>query len=235
MGDVSKGKILVIDDDTEFLDLTKTWLENAGYEVMTAEDGIVGLRCVYSSRPKVVLLDVNMPETSGLEVCRRIREMSDIAIIMVTINRQKDDVLRGFGAGADDYVTKPVDFPVLLARVGAVLHRCQYLVEDSDPGVFHQGEITVDWRSRQVYVGQQPVKLSPTEFRVLSCLINNRGWVVTHEQLLNKAWGPNYIGDRSFVKLYIRYLRQKLEKDPQHPKLIVTERGIGYRFLAESN
>lgn len=215
--------------------MTKIWLENAGYEVMTAQDGIVGLRCAYSSRPKLVLLDVNMPEANGWEVSRRIREMSDVAIIMVTVNRQKDDILRGFGAGADDYVIKPIDFPVLLARVGAVLRRCQDAAEDSDPGVFHQGEITVDWKSRQVYARQQLVKLSPTEFRLLSCLIKNRGWVVTHEQLLRKAWGPNYVGDRSFVKLYVRYLRQKLEKDPQHPKLIVTERGIGYRFSIESN
>ncbi len=234
-GDAIKDKILVIDDDTEFLGLTQTWLQNAGYEVITAGDGSSGLRRVYSNRPKLVLLDVNMPEANGWEVCRRIREMSDIAIIMVTVNRQKDDILRGFGFGADDYVIKPVDFPELLARVGAVLRRCQDLIEDDDPGVFHQGEITVDWKSRQVYVSEQPVKLSPTEFRLLSCLVKNKGWVVTHEQLLHKAWGPNYIGDRSFVKLYIRYLRQKLEKDPHHPTLIVTERGIGYRFSVEPN
>jgi two-component system KDP operon response regulator KdpE len=234
-GDSIKEKILVIDDDAEFLGLTQTWLQNAGYEVLTAEDGSVGLRRVYSSRPKLVLLDVNMPETNGWEVCRRIREMSDIAIIMITVNRQKDDILRGFGVGADDYVMKPVDFPELLARVGAVLRRCQGIIEDDDPGVFHQGEITVDWKSHQVYVREQLVKLSPTEFRLLSCLIKNRGWVATHEQLLRKAWGSNYVGDRSFVKLYIRYLRQKLEMDPHHPKLIVTERGIGYRFVVESN
>lgn len=229
-GGAVKEKILVIDDDAEFSHLTQVWLQNAGYEVIAAEDGPVGLRRVYSSRPKLVLLDVNLPQSNGWEVCRRIREMSDIAIIMVTVNRKKDDILRGFGVGADDYVVKPVDFPELLARIGAVLRRCQDLVED-DPGVFHQGEITVDWRSHQVYVGEELIKLSPTEFRLLSCLIKNRGWVVTHEQLLHKAWGPNYVGDRSFVKLYIRYLRKKLEKDPHHPKFIVTERGIGYRFL----
>lgn len=228
-----KERVLVIDDDAEFLNLTQTWLENAGYEALTAEDGIAGLRRVHSSRPNLVLLDANMPRMDGWEVCCRIRDMSDIPVIMVTINGRMSDLLRGFDLGADDYVTKPVDFAELIARVQAVLRRSDTATQEEGPRTFSNGELEVDWRSRQVYVGGKPVKLSPTEFKVLSCLINNRGWIVTHEQLLRKAWGPNYVGDKSFVKLYIRYLRQKIEKDPRNPQLILTERGVGYRFSVE--
>jgi DNA-binding response OmpR family regulator len=230
-----KEKILMIDDDIELLGLTQMWLQNAGYDAVTAEDGSTGLRRVYSSRPDLVLLDVNMPRLDGWEVCRRIRDMSDIPVIMVTINGQRADRLRGFNLGADDYITKPFDFPEMVARVGAVLRRAGTARQQDKKGTFHQGDLEIDWRSRQVYVSGERVKLSPTEFRLLSCLIENRGWVVTHEELLRKAWGPNYIGDRSFVKLYIRYLRRKIEAEPNRPRYILTERGIGYRFATQDN
>ena len=228
-----KEKVLVIDDDVEFLSLTQTWLMNAGYEALTAEDGITGLRRIYSSRPNLVLLDANMPKMDGWEVCRRIRDMSELPVIMVTVNGQASDLLRGFDLGIDDYVTKPVDFAELIARVRAVLRRADVAMQEDGPSTFNNDELEVDWRSHQVYVRGERVKLSPTEFKVLSCLIKNRGWIVTHEQLLQKAWGPNYIGDKSFVKLYIRYLRQKIEKDPRDPQLILTERGVGYRFAVQ--
>ena len=225
-----KGKILVVDDDTEFLELTRTWLQNGGYEVVTAGDGLSGLRHVYSSRPNLVLLDANMPGVDGWDVCRRIRDICETPVIMVTVNGRTSDILRGFGLGIDDYITKPVNFPELVARVGAILRRSRQDDATEEPSTFHEGALEVDWKSHQVYLEGHRVKLSPTEFRLLSCLIKNRGWIVTHEQLLEKAWGPNYIGDRSFVKLYIRYLRKKLERDPAHPKFILTERGVGYRF-----
>jgi len=228
-----KEKVLVIDDDVEFLSLTQTWLMNAGYEALTAEDGITGLRRIYSSRPNLVLLDANMPKMDGWEVCRRIRDMSELPVIMVTVNGQAHDLLRGFDLGVDDYITKPVDFAELIARVRAVLRRSDVAMQEDGPTTFNNDELEVDWRSHQVYVRGERVKLSPTEFKVLSCLIKNRGWIVTHEQLLQKAWGPNYIGDKSFVKLYIRYLRQKIEKDPRNPQLILTERGVGYRFAVQ--
>jgi two-component system KDP operon response regulator KdpE len=153
---------------------------------------------------------------------------------MVTVNGQKADLLRGFGLGLDDYITKPVDFHELVARVRAILRRADTATQEDEATRVHDGEVEVDWKSHRVYVRGEPVKLSPTEFKVLSCLIKNRGWIVPHEQLLEKAWGPSYIGDKSFVKLYIRYLRQKIEKDPQNPQLILTERGIGYRFALEA-
>jgi two-component system KDP operon response regulator KdpE len=229
-----REKILVIEDDHEFSNLTQTWLKDAGYEVITAENGVEGMRRLYSSRPNLVLLDVNMPKMDGYEVCRRIRDMSDIPVLMLTVNNQKSDRLKGFDLGADDYIAKPVDFPELIARVQAVLRRIGSTAQDDGPSTFHNGEIEIDWRSRQVWIRGERVKFSPTEFKILACLIKNRGWIVTHEQLLEKAWGPNYIGDKSFVKLYIRYLRQKIEKDPHNPQIILTERGVGYHFAMQS-
>ncbi len=225
-----REKILLVDDDSEFLGLAQTWLQSAGYSVITAEDGKVGLRRVFSGRPHLVVLDGNMPAMDGWEVCHRIRDMSDIPVIMVTVNGEAADRLRGFDVGADDYMTKPIDFSELLARIGAILRRCSIDMQEEVSESFQGGEIEIDWRGRRVYVRGEMVKLSPTEFKLLSCLMKNGGWVVTHEQLLQKVWGPNYVGDKSFVKLYIRYLRQKIEEDPRKPRLILTERGVGYRF-----
>jgi DNA-binding response OmpR family regulator len=229
-----RGKILQIEDDKEFINLTRKWLENAGYEVLTAEDGVEGIRRVYSSRPNLVLLDANVPKMDGWEVCRRIRDMSEIPVLMLTVCSEKTDRLKGFDLGADDYITKPVDFPELVARVQAILRRSDATPQDDGPSVFHNGEIEVEWRSRQVWVRGKRVKLSPIEYKILACLIKNRGWIVTHEQILEKAWGPNYIGDKSFVKLYIRYLRQKIEENPHTPRLILTERGVGYYFAMQN-
>ena len=226
-----KEKILVIDDDTELLDLAETWLQNTGYEPFTAGDGIEGLQRVYSSRPDLILLDINMPRMDGWEVCRRIRDMCDIPIIMTSVNGQEADKLRAFGLGVDDYVTKPFNFSELMARVEAVLRRSGAASnQDDSNSTFHNEEIDIDWRSRQVWVRGQQITLSPTEFRLLACLVENRGWIVNHEDLLRKVWGPNYFGDKSYVKLYVRYLRQKIESDPGSPQWILTERGIGYRF-----
>jgi DNA-binding response OmpR family regulator len=229
-----REKILVIEDDAEFAGLTQTWLSNAGYTVITAPDGVEGMRRVFSLRPNIILLDANIPKMDGWEVCRRIRDMSDIPVLMVTVNGQKTDRLRGFNVGADDYVTKPVDFQELIARVQAVLRRVGSTLQENETSTFSNGEIEIEWRSHQVYIRGKRVKLSPTEFKILSCLVKNRGWIVTHEQLLEKAWGPHYIGDKSFVKLYIRYLRQKIEDNPHNPRFILTERGVGYYFAQNS-
>lgn len=229
----TREKILVIEDDAEFSKLTQMWLQNAGYEVLTAADGVEGMRRVYSNRPNLILLDTVIPKMDGWEVCRRIREMSDIPILMVTAKSQKADRLKGFALGADDYISKPVDFSELVARVQAVLRRSGSDSHESEISSFRDGEIEVEWRSRQVWVRGNRVKLSPTEFKILACLIKNRGWIVTHEQILEKAWGPNYICDKSFVKLYIRYLRRKIEVNPHEPQIILAERGVGYQFAVE--
>ena len=225
-----KEKILVIDDDIEFSELTQAWLNSAGYEVLVAEDGIKGLRDLYINRPNLVLLDANMPKIDGWEICGRIRDMCDIPVLMVTVNGQKADLLRGFGQGADDYLVKPVHFPEVVARIRAALRRVHLSEEDYIPESFHNGEIEVNWKSHQVRMRGQQVKLSPTEFKLLSCFIKNRDRVVTHDQILEEIWGYNYISDKHFVKLYVRYLRKKIEKEPGNPRYILTERGIGYKF-----
>jgi two-component system KDP operon response regulator KdpE len=225
-----KEKILVIDDDTEFLELMRVWLQNAAFDVFIAADGIQGLKNLYTIRPNLVLLDANMPEIDGWEVCQRIRYMCDIPVLMITVNGQKADLLRGFDLGADDYLVKPVHFKEVVARVRAILRRVNLSEGDYLPESFHNGEIEVNWKNHQVRIRGQQVKLTPTEFKLLSCLIKNRNWVVTHDQILEKIWGYDYICDKSFVKLYVRYLRKKIEKDPENPRYILTERGIGYRF-----
>ena len=162
-----REKILLVDDDVEFAGIAQMWLQKAGYEVLTAEDGKAGLRRVFSSRPNLVLLDTNMPEMDGFEVCHRIRVMSDIPVIMVTVNGRTSDLLRGFDLGADDYMTKPVDFSELVARVAAILRRCSVEMQEEASESFHNGEVEIDWRSHQVYVRGKAVKLSPTEFNLL--------------------------------------------------------------------
>ncbi len=225
-----RRRVLVIDDDAAFLELARAWLEKVGHEVVTAQDGLAGLRMLFTQRPHVVLLDVNMPKLDGWEVCRRIREMSEVPVVMVTVNAQKSDVVRAFNYGVDDYLTKPLDFQEMVARVTALLRRMPPAAPENEPCTFHADTLDVDWRTHQVCVNGGAVKLSPTEYRLLSCLIKNRGWVLSHDQLLDKAWGPTYIGDKSLVKLYIMYLRHKIERDPRQPRLVLTERGVGYRF-----
>jgi len=154
---------------------------------------------------------------------------------MLTVNGQKADRMRGFTLGADDYITKPVDFHELIARVRAVLRRSGLSSTEEKTSTFHNGDIEVDWGSRQVWVRGKRIKLSPTEYKIISCLIKNRGWIVTHEQLLEKGWGPNYVGDKPFVKLYIRYLRKKIEENPHKPQIIMTERGVGYYFAMKKD
>jgi two-component system, OmpR family, KDP operon response regulator KdpE len=228
-----KERILAIDDDIGFLTQTHRWLQKSGYEVVTSKSGASSLRRLFTDRPDLVLLDTNLSEINSWEVCRIIREMSNTPIIMLTANSQKADILKGFSLGADDFVNKPPDFPELIARVRAVLRRYKANRPEEKLTVFHHPEIEVDWRIHQVLVRGQSIKLSPTEFKLLTCLIENRGWLVTHEELLRKVWGPDYVDEKGFVKLYVRYLRQKIEKNPGRPQLILTERGIGYRFATE--
>lgn len=188
----------------------------------------------YSGHPDSVLLNGNRAKIDAGEVCRQIPDISDIPVLIVTVDGEKSDQLKIVACGSDDNFTKSVDFQELLTRVQAVMRRNIYTTQDNAPGNFDDGELEVEWRSHQVWVRGQRVKLTPTEFKILAFLIENRGWIVTHEQLLKKVWGPKHIGDKSFIKLYIRYLRQKIERTPSNPQLILTERGVGYRFSVQS-
>lgn len=223
-------KVLVIDDDTTLLNLLKQSLGKAGYQVITATNGLNGLQKMYEEHPDLIILDVMMPRMDGWETCRRIREMSQVPIIMLTAKDEEVDKIKGFDYGVDDYVTKPFSFAELTARVGAVLHRTRQRPPRRKLAIYCVDDLMIDLENRRVTKDGKVLNLTPTEYRLLAALVENAGRVLSHEQLLSDVWGPEYIDDTGYVKRYIWYLRQKLEDDPSHPKYILTERGFGYRF-----
>jgi len=225
-----QAKILLIDDDTALLKLLGQYLEQAGYEVSCAANGRQGLQTLYNERPDLVILDVMMPRLDGWTVCERIRDLSDVPIIMLTAKGEEIDKLRGFRLGVDDYITKPFSFAELTARVDAILNRVQRSTGHRDARVYHCGELTIDFESHTVLRGEEVVSLTPTEFRLLRCLAQNAGRVLSPERLLREVWGPQYIDETGYIRRYIWYLRQKIEPDPGHPEYILTEREFGYRF-----
>lgn len=225
--------ILVIDDDQTLLSLLAEHLGKAGYRALTAASGVAGLQAVYEHHPDLVILDVMMPKMDGWTVCERLREISDVPIIMLTAKGEERDRLRGFRLGVDDYAVKPFSFAELVARVGAVLARSRRTASRPHPAPLVRGEVTIDLSERRVTRAGQPVHLTPTEFRLLAALAEQPGHTLSPETLLARVWGNEYDDDLENVKRYIHYLRQKLERDPDHPQLILTERGFGY-YLAES-
>ena len=228
-------RILVIDDDTEVAGLVRVWLERNDFAVDVANDGLAGLRQLYQARPDLVVLDVSMPKMDGWEVCRRIRELDSVPVIMLTAKSDMTCRVKGFDLGADDYLTKPFELPELLARVRAILRRSRALQPQEDAErVISQGDLSVDLETHRVTLAGKPIELSPTEFRLLAFLVQNRGKIVSHTQILANVWGPEYHDQVAYVKLYIRYLREKIEPDPAKPEFIVTERGFGYQFVGAS-
>lgn len=223
-------RILVIDDDLTLLDLLKQSLEKAGYKVLTATNGIDGLQMVYKGKADLVVLDVMMPRMDGWETCNRIREISDVPIIMLTAKDKEADALKGFQCGVDDYVTKPFSFSELTARVKAVLLRTRKAPPDKQRRVYVFDQLVVDADNSQVTLRGKPVSLTPTEFQLLLTLAENAGRILSHEQLLSQVWGAEYVGETGYVKRYIWYLRQKIEDDPGDPQYILTERGFGYKL-----
>jgi len=226
-------KILVIDDDPAFLNLVEQVLTQKGYEVLKAGSGREGLRLMFDQRPHLVLLDVVMPGTDGWQVCSRIREISDVPIIMITGRyKSEEDIVRGLDYGADDYLIKPVGSKELIARVRAVLRRAELpsSQEIRQGIIYSDGFLTVDITERKVTVDGKRVKLTPREFRLFTLLVENAGRILTHKQLLEKVWGWEYTDDVDYVRIYISHLRQKIEPDPSLPKYIITESGVGYYF-----
>jgi two-component system KDP operon response regulator KdpE len=187
------------------------------------------LRKLQKDRPALVILDIMMPDMDGWEICRSLREMSpNVPIIILTMLKEKANVVRGLALGADEFIAKPFKSGELVARVQALLRRVNMTKTFSES--YDDGNLVIDFERRQVYLQDQPVNLSPTEFRLLACLVRNAGQVVPHKTLLTRVWGPEYADETHYVKLYIRYLRQKIEKCPERPKYVLTEWGIGYRF-----
>ena len=223
--------VLVIDDDATLLGLLAQHLSRAAYHVITAVSGMTGLEMFYEHHPDLIILDIMMPKMNGWAVCERIRETSNIPIIMLTAKGEEQDRLRGFRLGVDDYVVKPFSSPELVARVGAILARSHRASHETQPAPIVRGDITIDLAEQRVTRGSQPIRLSPTEFRLLAALAERPGHMVSPKELLTRVWGNEYSDDVENVKRYIHYLRQKLEADVEHPRLILTERGFGY-YLA---
>jgi two-component system KDP operon response regulator KdpE len=229
-----QDKILAIDDNPKLIEMLQLCLEREGYKVVAAYSGSEGLRKFQDSHPNLVILDIMMPDMDGWEICRSLREMSPhVPILILTVLKEKASVVRGLALGADGFLAKPFRPGELVARIQALLRRAKMTKASSNrPSSYDDGNLAIDFELQQVYLQGHPVKLSPTEFRLLTCLVRNAGRVVPHKTLLTWVWGPEYADETHYVKLYIRYLRQKIEESPKRPKYVLTEWGVGYRFQA---
>jgi two-component system KDP operon response regulator KdpE len=206
-------------------------LEHDGFEVYEASSGSTALDQLRDMLPDLVLLDIMMPDLDGFETLRLIREISTVPVIMLTAKGEEDDRVRGLELGADDYVTKPFSPRELVSRVRAVLRRTEMPGQPQHDVIEVDDRLKINFDRREVWVEDELVKLRPTEYKLLYHLVQNAGWVVPHEQLLAKVWGYEYRDETHYLRLYINYLRQKLEIDPSDPQYILTERGVGYRFV----
>ncbi|HWQ15550.1 MAG TPA: response regulator transcription factor [Roseiflexaceae bacterium] len=221
-------RILIVDDEPGLRELVRINLEHEGFAVLQAENGVAGLQMIREDQPDLVILDVMMPEMDGWEVCRKLREFSQIPVLMLTARVQSQDIVTGLESGADDYLLKPFNMDELMARVRALLRR---VPSPNRPVVAGGGEITIDKQKREVLVRGEPVDLTPTEYDLLLMLAEHAGAVMDHETLLRGVWGQEYTKDNDYLKVYIWHLRRKLEQDPRDPKLLLTEWGVGYRLV----
>ncbi len=227
-------KILVVDDEPDVIDsvrlgFTLQWRE---VDVLGATAGEEALDVIERERPDIVLVDVGLPDVDGFEVIRRIRAFSDVPVVMLTARDDAMDKVRGLELGADDYVTKPFNHLELMARVKAVLRRVEMPVPTSRAPSFRSGDLEVDFGRQEARLRGERLDLTPTEYKLLYHLVRNAGHVLPHGTLLAKVWGREYVDEVDYVRVYIRRLRDKLGDDPEDPRYIRTERGLGYRFIA---
>lgn len=227
-----RRKILVIDDDQSFLEAIKQAFLSEKYELMTARSGRDGLQQALAFHPDIVILDIMMPEMDGWEVCRRLREMTNIPLMFLTAKEGEENVVKGLLMGGDDYLEKPVRVAELRARVEALLRRAEAGRPAYHAPAYDDGELYVDLTQPRVLLRGHLVDLTPQEYRVLAILAQNAGRVVSYRELLQRAWGPDFASMEAYVHLYICYLRAKLEDDPAEPKRIVTRRASGYMLCA---
>ena len=223
-------KILIIDDEEPTVELIDLLLTRRGFETIRAYRAEEGLRKSYRHQPDLVLLDIMMPDMDGWDVCKRLREMSDVPIIFLTARSDVKDVVQGLEMGADDYIVKPYDNEELVARIKAHLRRSPR-PNMSEELQFNDGEFRLNFMNREVWVRNELKHLTPKEFNLLAVLVRNAGRVVTRKELVTQAWGEEYSDAIDSLKLYIHYLRQKMEINPQQPEYIITSRGVGYRFV----
>ena len=224
----TKATILAVDDEPRVLKLLKANLESSGYKVLTAADGEEAIDLVERHLPNLVILDLMLPKMDGYAACRRIREFSSVPIIMLTARSAQVDLIHGFEVGADDYLTKPFSVTELLMRVQAVLRRSKWPEEIVSRQGFRTGPIEIDFAQHRVTVDGEQVKLTPTEYRLLAYLASNANRVILHRELLRAVWGPEYGEETEYLRVYMRYLRQKLEPEPSNPRYLLTQPGAGY-------
>lgn len=228
-------KVLIIDDDNEFLQLVGLLFKKAGAQVATAHDGLEGISKLFMDCPDLILLDVILPGADGFEVCRRIRQVSETPIIILTALNAELEMLRGLEAGADDFLSKPFNPEILMARAKAVLRRREsgntgIVGGTSGPFQYNDGHLDINIERRDILINGKRTKLTPVEFRLLVYLARNAGKVLTFDQILSNVWGNAYRGSIDHVHVYISHLRRKLEEDTRSPRYIVTFRGVGYIF-----
>ena len=234
---MSKKKILVVDDDAALCNLVESVLTPCGYEVLKAATGQEALKLLYSKRADLVLLDVVLPGLDGWQTCSRIRDISDVPVIMMTGKQTGEhDIVHGLECGADEYLLKPVGNRELVARVKAVLRRAEAAPsgEKGDDKSFTDEYLSIDLVRRNVMVDGKKVRLTPREYRLLATLLDNAGIVLTHRQILEGVWGWEYIDDIDYVRIYIAHLRKKIEPEPSNPGYILTEPGVGYYFAKKT-
>ena len=227
---MGKETILLIDDDQDLAKMVQLSLEREGYQTVIAHSGLEGLREAYRVQPDLVILDIMMPEMSGWEVCQRLVEISNVPILMLTARGAEADIVKGLRLGADDYLAKPFSVAEFIARIQALLRRAGSQAQTDKPDTYSVRNLTIDLSRRLVMRGGEVVDLTPTEFKLLECFVIHSGRVLPHQFLLSEVWGPEYSGETSYLKLYVSYLRKKIEEDSANPELIVTEWGVGYRF-----
>ncbi len=228
-----KTKILVVDDEPKIRMFIRANLEARGYEVYLAQDGVEAVEMAARLLPDVIVLDINMPRMDGVEACKRIREWSNVPIIILSVREDEKDKVKALNEGADDYVTKPFGIEELLARIRVALRHAGVAPPTAAP-VLTAGDLEVDLSKRTVRLRNTIVKLTHTEYELLAYLVNNRGKVLTHRELLNNVWGPEYGDEVEYIRVFINQLRHKIEDDPSNPRYIITEPRVGYRFVIPS-
>lgn len=231
MSELKDKLILVVDDEVHMIKFMRMNLELEGCRVVSATNGREALDRARDDMPDVILLDIMMPVMDGFETLRRLREFSQVPVLILTAKDEEEDRIRGLELGADDYIGKPFSHRELVSRIRAVLRRHYITPPVPQTTVVVDDRLTIDFARREVLVNGERVNLRPTEYRLLYHLVQNAGYVQTHQMLLTKVWGPEYRDENHYLRLYITYLRQKIEEDLANPKYILTERGIGYRFM----